>query len=80
VVTRFSFPFSPKLLIIVGFSHTSFPLPVLSTAILNWGKAFVNKKLQKNAWLPKLIPLAVSGSCHHDSRAPPLKKISGRQA
>jgi hypothetical protein len=56
VVTRFSFPFSPKLLIIAGFSATSFPLRVLSTAILNWGKAFVNKKLQKNAGCEGFVP------------------------
>jgi hypothetical protein len=78
VVTSFSFPFSPNYRIIDAFPPTSFYLPVLSTAILNWGKAFVNKKLQKNSWLPKLNPLAVSGSCHHDARAPPQKK-SGRR-
>jgi hypothetical protein len=75
VITSFSFPFSPNYRIIDAFPPTSFYLPVLSTAILNWGKGFVNKKLQKNARLPKLIPRAVSGSCRPDGQAPPLKKI-----
>jgi hypothetical protein len=38
----------------LGFSPTSFPLRVLSTAILNWVNSFVNKKLQKNAWPTEL--------------------------
>jgi len=49
-------------------------------AILNWVNAFVNKKLQKNAWSLELAPPAISGNYHPDGRARLFKKKSGRQA